>query len=73
MTYDPLNPGWTTVGELKARGKGGASPLDPNARLFKERDISGIAGLAKRSLSEARRAAAAAGENPDAWFPTNPR
>jgi len=73
MTYDPLNPGWTTVGELKARAKGGSAPLDRNARLFKDRKISEIMVLAQRSPVEARRAAAAAGENPDAWFPNNPR
>lgn len=71
MSYDPLNPGWTTVGQMRRRQTNGGA-VNPNAALFKERDLLGISALARRDLASARKAAQDAGENPDAWFPTNP-
>jgi hypothetical protein len=65
--------GYTTVGDIRRRLRGEPAPLDPNARLFKERNLSGIFALARRDLATARRAAKDAGENPDAWFPSNPK
>lgn len=73
MTHE-LGPGWTTAGEMYRRqSNGGNGPANPNATLFKERDLLGISALARRDLASARKAAQDAGENPDAWFPNNPR
>lgn len=69
-----MNPhGYTTVGDIRRKQAGGPDPLDPNAQLFKERDLIGISALARRDMKAARKAATDAGLNPDAWFPNNPR